>query len=123
MSHSYVWQYFIISDADSSRNLCKICETEISRGGKVPKDYTTTNMVNHLKRHSAEYTQFIGSPTSAPDLKRKPASNQSNLQQCLEKKKKFDPCSIRAEEITNAIGWKLATDLQPFTISDSGFPA
>ena len=38
---------------DSSLAKCGVCDTEVPRGGKSTKSFTTTNLVHHLKvKHS-----------------------------------------------------------------------
>ena len=40
---------------DNSKCICKLCKATISTGGKSAKSYSTTNMLNHIKKiHSDE---------------------------------------------------------------------
>src|ERR1044072_2666686 len=50
MSTSYCWKYFDVHPKDNSKCIFKICKATISSGGKSEKSYTTTNMLNHIKK-------------------------------------------------------------------------
>lgn len=55
---SKVWDYFEVSD-NVSMAKCEECETEISRGGSVKKNFNTTNLLNHLKRKHPRLFQSL----------------------------------------------------------------
>ena len=57
---SAVWTYFDILENDNTKAMCKICHEKgsrivISRGGKACKQFTTTNLRNHLRKHPKEF--------------------------------------------------------------------
>jgi hypothetical protein len=57
---SAVWAYFEILENDNSKAICKVCQEKgcriiISRGGKTCKQFTTTNLRNHLRKHPKEF--------------------------------------------------------------------
>ena len=37
--------------ADESKAICNHCKTTLSRGGKNPKTYRTSNLLKHLRAH------------------------------------------------------------------------
>ena len=54
---SVVWNHFTVSIADESKTICNHCKSLLSRGGKNPKTYGTTNLLKHLRlNHEAEYS-------------------------------------------------------------------
>ena len=49
-SLSWAWTYFDINANDKAKAICKLCEASISRGEKSARTFTTTNLLNHLKK-------------------------------------------------------------------------
>ncbi|KAH9503131.1 hypothetical protein Btru_070018 [Bulinus truncatus] len=47
---SPVWEHFSISTTDNSKVTCKSCGANISRGGTSVAGFTTSNMIDHLRR-------------------------------------------------------------------------
>ncbi|XP_039677173.1 zinc finger protein 79-like [Perca fluviatilis] len=61
---SVVWQYFKSKEGDSSRATCSICNADFSRGGKDPKQHTTSPLLRHLRiKHPKEYELFMKDST------------------------------------------------------------
>ena len=56
---SVVWQYFQSKEGDSSRATCSICNADLSRGGKDPKQYTTYPLLKHLRMKHPKEIQEI----------------------------------------------------------------
>ena len=57
---SAVWTYFGIVKDDNTKAMCKVCQKKgsqivISRGGKTCKQFTTTNLHNHLRKHPKKF--------------------------------------------------------------------
>jgi hypothetical protein len=57
---SAVWTYFDILEDENTKAMCKVCQEKgsrivISRGGKICKQFTTTNLRNHLRKHPKEF--------------------------------------------------------------------
>ncbi len=50
MATSFCWKYFDVNPKNKNTSVCKLCQTIISRGGKSAKTFTTTNMLNHLRK-------------------------------------------------------------------------
>ena len=59
---SPIWDYFTINE-DTKFAVYMHCKCCVSRGGKDAKSYAksyyTTNLVNYLKEHQAEYAKFV----------------------------------------------------------------
>ena len=51
--------FFFINLVDNSKVTCCICDTEVSRGGKVAEDFHTSNMRKHLRNtHPEDYKKL-----------------------------------------------------------------
>ena len=50
MATSIRRKYFDIHPKNKNTSVCKLCQAIISRGGKSAKSFTTTNMLNHLRK-------------------------------------------------------------------------
>ena len=56
---SGVWELFSINLVDDSKVTYFICDTEVSRGGKVVKDFNRCNMWKHLRNtHPEDYKKL-----------------------------------------------------------------
>ena len=60
---SCVWKFFEIVESDNSKALSKVCQEEgarvvISWGGKQSKQFTTTNLQNHLRKHLKKFLEL-----------------------------------------------------------------
>ena len=54
-----IWGYFKVVDGNQQFAHCLTCNDRISRGGKMAKNFNTTNMIDHLqKRHPVEYKDY-----------------------------------------------------------------
>lgn len=136
---SEVWRYFKILEDDNTKAMCKVCQEEgsrivISRGGKNCKQFTTTNLRNHLRKHPKEFLalsadektkrtqQDMESTESTTVTMRKKLKTQMSLQQSIEAGRAWDMNSPQAQHITNLIGEMMVLDNQPFLIAeDLGF--
>ena len=59
---SAIWSFFVVDKEDKSKAVCPTCEEKISRGGKQPKSFNTTNLGKHLehtKGHEDKYKEYI----------------------------------------------------------------
>ena len=54
---SEIWSYFVIKE-DAHFVECKKCKEQISRGGRNSRTFNTTNLVQHLRKHSEEFKQY-----------------------------------------------------------------
>jgi hypothetical protein len=139
---SAVWTYFDILEDDNTKAMCKVCQEKgsrivISRGGKTCKQFTTTNLRNHLRKHPKEFLALSAdekernvakSKRTQQDMDsstvtmRKKLKTQISLQQSIEAGQAWDMNSRQAQHITKLIGEMIVLDNQPFLITeDLGF--
>ena len=56
---SLIWEHFTVSVNDDSKAICNYCNALISRGGKNPKIFGTTNLLKHLRlNHTSKYSSL-----------------------------------------------------------------
>ena len=48
---SVVWDFFKVSEENSSLAICNKCNAEVPRGGKRATSYNTSNLISHLMHH------------------------------------------------------------------------
>ena len=54
-----IWDYYKVVDGNEHFASCQTCSERISRGGKTPKTYNTSNMIDHLqKKHPLIYEDY-----------------------------------------------------------------
>ena len=54
---SLIWEHFTVSVNDDKKAVCKYCNISVTRGGKNPKTFGTTNLFKHSRsNHASEYT-------------------------------------------------------------------
>jgi len=59
MATSLVWKHFTVSAVDSTRVMCNICNTSLSRGCRGAASYNTSNLRKHLEsKHDDEYCEL-----------------------------------------------------------------
>ena len=116
---SGVWEFFFINLVDDSKVTCCICDTEVSRGGKVAKDFNTSNMRKHLRNtHPEDYKKLQTKEDDAKEGK----SRQLSIGELFEKSQPYPFDHPRSREITKRIGEMIAVDNEPFTLVDhAGF--
>lgn len=142
MSHkrqtkSIVWRLFKINDDDQTKVTCSLCNKILSRGGKIEKAFSTTNMRKHLQTQHQE--QFEQEELVAEKLAQTTQKRTRNAFSTTHKKSKIDhgPSSgsiishtqktlekmySRDKIIHDAIGEMIVIDSQPFSIvEDIGF--
>src|ERR1044072_5860076 len=130
MSTSYCWKYFDVHPKDNSKCIFKICKATISTGGKSEKSYTTTNMLNHIKKfiqmrqklkRQYDWSQPSTSEASCSNYE-SPKKVQPTIQSVLVKSKIWDINDHKFQEIHYLIGDMIAVDIQPYSLaSDIGF--
>ena len=49
--------YFVVKE-DAHFVECNKCKEQISRGGRNSKTFNTTNLVQHLRKHSKEFKKY-----------------------------------------------------------------
>ena len=139
---SCVWAYFQLVEGDNTKAICKVCQEDgarvlISRGGTNSKQFTTTNLRNHLRRHPKQFLELSSNDkeqkTAAEKRKqeetdsttttiRKKIKSQMSLKESLEASRAWDINSSPAQLITNMKGEMMVLDNQPFMIAeDLGF--
>ena len=136
---SPVWKYFKIDSTDTRKAICCKCNAKISRGGTVAKNFTTTNLIAHLRsQHVSSYREYEAALSSKGSAT--PSSSigsgkgtveisaggsiplQTTLEQCASMKEMWSSDHPRAQAISTAIGEMMALDCQPFSIvEDEGF--
>lgn len=126
---SKVWSLFSIDTNNNSLAKCIQCNVLVSRGGLTSANYTTTNLINHLKRHH---------PDRFDELK----SKQLDDKQTKSKLKQTDGNKLAqptlAEVVARNVPWSkdhketvkfnrlvanmIAVDSQPYSVvEDEGF--
>ncbi len=116
---SAVWAYFIVKKEDTRLAICNSCKCEVMRGGNRTKNFSTSNLISHLKfRHTEIYKDYQMKVTAKQTL---PTTNKP-VQQTLDNTKKFDKDSAKAKAINCKVMEMIAIDDQPFSIvEDFGF--
>lgn len=121
---SVVWDFFKVSEENSSLAICNKCKGEIPRGGKKASAYNTSNLISHLK-HRHRYDGVLKAYEDAKGAKEdaanpKPATKEPGgnvpINEAFEKTKKFHKNDPRAQAISNLIMEMMALDDQPFSI-------
>ena len=79
IQRSVVWEYFEISETDSSKAKCLKCDANISRGSKDPKTQTTSN----LRRHLESYHRNQFKELAEEEKKRKNENDGKNYKKVL----------------------------------------
>ena len=121
---SPIWEFFTVAE-DSRLAKCKVCETEVPRGGQSTKSFTTTNLIHHLKtKHNEEYARYNRLKANS-DEKQKESSisegmrlRQVSLQEAAELRKLWDINDSRAKKIHTKVGEMIAIDCQPVSVVD-----
>ena len=134
MATSLCWKYFDVNPQNVTTSVCKLCQTVISRGGKSAKTFTTTNMLNHIRKiHPEEakvadekrkHNECSGThiPGTSDSNYEPPAKQQTTIESILVKKKIWDINDHRSREIHYLIGEMIVVDIQPYSVtSDIGF--
>uniref|UniRef100_A0A1X7SH47 BED-type domain-containing protein n=1 Tax=Amphimedon queenslandica TaxID=400682 RepID=A0A1X7SH47_AMPQE len=120
---SPIWDFFTVAE-DTKFAQCNTCTLKVSRGGKSPKDYNTTNLKTHLKSHSSEYAKYEvkcqeNKSVSIPD---QPVLKQLSLKESKERSQAWDINDARAQRVHRRIVDMIALDCQPFSVvEDLGF--
>ena len=138
---SSVWDFFKVLENNVSKAQCLLCtqsKVVVSRGGTKPKQFTTTNLRNHIRnKHPLEF-QALSAKDEEKALKRahevaehhgetsgsarKALKNQMSIQTSFDKARVWDINSGPAKKITQLIGEMMALDNQPFLmVEDLGF--
>jgi len=118
---SGVWDYFAVNVMDDSKVSCKLCQANISRGGKEMKNYNTTNMRRHLEtKHEVELAALL---TKEKELDKDKvisgsvrSSNQPTITGTFMKSQLFSFDHPRVKEIAKKVGEIIALDSEPFNI-------
>ena len=128
---SIVWDFFKVSEEDSSLVICNKCSKRVPRGGRNSTSFNTSNLISHLKHNH----RFDGVLKAYEDARAAKDANVSNLKpatkkppglrhidEAFEKSKKFAKDDPRAKAIEDLIMDMMALDDQPFTlVEDRGF--
>lgn len=135
---SYIWNYFSLKSDDSSKSICTLCKTVISRG-KKPSEYSTKPMLNHLSVHHPKAHGDYKKLTKASKEQIGGSSNASNttvsgivmrgscalspnqpsvpdvLQKSVPWPRKHKTAALATKRLTEM----LALDLQPFSVVEN----
>ena len=108
---SQVWDFFSVSPIQTSKAICNICSASISREGTKPGNYSVSNLKSHLQsKHITEFNSLIQPRNSMESTDVQSMELQINY---------FSQSSIRAQQITKAIGVMIALDMRPFSIVEN----
>ena len=117
-SKSIVWNYFGLKAGENNlplpkeeeRPICRTCRKAVSA-----KSGNTSNMLTHLRDHHPNlYAEAV--PQSSC------TRYQPTLQQIVDKSKKYDEKSSRAQELNRAVAYYIAKDMQSlYTVEKPGF--
>ena len=107
---------------------CTICKAKVSRGGQSVKSFTTSNLVGHLRKHSAEYKIYEDDRAAATvhqpvkQFTSGTSSKQLTFEESQSRSKVWDINDPRALCVTTKIGEMIAVDCHPYSIvDDPGF--
>ena len=93
------------------------CKEKVSRGGKHPKSFNTSNLRKHLEGHEDKFKDYIEQEKKRQELSSNKGSyKQVTLEALTEKRKPYAADHPRAKVITQRIAEMIAVDLQPFSI-------
>lgn len=116
---SPIWNFFKVKENDVKLAICTVCKDEIRRGGSVPRQFNTTNLIRHLRiRHSTEYAQYetLVKPTSTPSL------SQPTVSESLKRREPYSRDSKRWKDITFKIMEFICLGEQPLSVvEEKGF--
>ena len=138
---SNVWDFFKVLENDVSKAQCLLCtqsKVVVSRGGTKSKQFTTTNMRNHIRsKHPLDFQALFAKDEEKAQKRahevdeyhgetsgsaRKTMKNQTSIQTSFDKARIWDINSGPARKITQLIGEMMALDNQPFmVVEDFGF--
>jgi len=117
---SEILSYFVVT-ADAHYVECKKCQEKISRGDRNTKTFNTTNLVQHLRKHSEEFKKYEKEKADNASKQAKAPQQLSfpETEDCIKPWNVNDP---RAQRITCRLVEMIALDNQPFSVvKDSGF--
>ena len=118
---SLIWEHFTVSVNDDKKAVCKYCNVSVSRGGKNPKTFGTTNLFKHLcLNHASEYTRLEASE-KAREVENKDKASGGVVQTLDDYVQKVTPFGLNhptARKITRTVGEMIVLDNQPFSIVD-----
>ena len=136
-NRSCIWHNFDVSLSDNTKAVCKVCRSEVSRGGKTAKTFSPTNLKTHLQRtHLKEYNEYTekikqevaerkrksDSSSSTTSLAKQVFRQQQTIGACLQRSQKWADDNAHKIECDRLLGEMIALDVQPFTITqDVGF--
>lgn len=140
---SLIWNHFSINAVDNSKATCKYCNASVSRGGAEPKNWSTSNLVSHLRnRHIPEHGQYMAAQKSkeakdvaVAQLEPVPSTSsasparsltagprQPTLAAVVDRTKKWDANDPRALSWDKTVAEFVVLDYQPFSVvEDIGF--
>lgn len=118
---SLIWEHFTVSVNDDKKVICNYCKVSISRGGKNPKTFGTTNLLKHLRlNHASEYASLEASER-AREMGNKDKGSSGVVQTLDDYVQKVTPFGINhptARKITRSVAEMIALDNQSFSIVD-----
>ena len=133
---SVVWDFYEVKYTDDSQAICKLCNTEISRGKAKDRRFSTSALYTHMRaKHNSELTRAenerkdtltslpaaSATASSTSDQKRKRWTD-TTLEDVVAKKQRWGSNHPLAIIATKHLGEMIALDLQPYSIvEDVGF--
>ncbi len=138
---SSVWDFFKVLENDVSKAQCLLCtqsKVVVSRGGTKSKQFTTTNLRNHIRsKHPLDFPALSAKDEEKAQKRahevaarhgetsgtaRKALKDQMSIQTSFDRARVWDINSGPVKKITQLIGEMMALDNQPFLMAeDLGF--
>ena len=113
---SVIWELFTV-DEDSKFVISNECEAKVPRGGSTTKSYTTTNLVNHLKRHPEIHSKHLErktekEPKQPMETRKWELQRQLSLSEVEDQSKGWDINTRVHRKISEMV----AIDCQPISV-------
>lgn len=126
---SPVWQFYKVKEEDNKFAVCNVCAKEIHRGGSLPKNFNTTNLIRHLSDHGKEYDEYkkLARAKAEKAEKEKQRAVQKPLAQLtvtdsMKRKEPYSNDSKKQKELNTKVMEFICLDHQPLSVvGDAGF--
>lgn len=102
--------------------VCNVCKDKVPRGGSIPRQFNTTNLMRHLRRfHSTEYAEFenLNKPKATGSS---PSLSQPTVSESLHRREPYSRDSKKWKDITTKITEFICLGEQPMSlVEDKAF--